>query len=256
MKAASPLIRSIDRANDALLGVDEHAARLRRYVADHDAPADDAAAFGRLCEVVFAQGLGIRVVLAKRDALTAAFAHFDPLRVCVFDDSDVKRLLASPIIRNEMKIRACIENACRWRKASGDGAYLACVARVAAADDHAAGWPALVAMLCSDFERIGESAARQTLKRWGFFSTLAHPGARRVLERLGLVAPEMANPDVQAFVGALARKVCRDPYALEASIALFAALGPCRPNPQCERCPLSEHCPFGAQVVGAKNVAV
>lgn len=256
VKAALPLIRVIDRANDTLLGVDEHAARLRRYVADHDAPADDTAAFGRLSEMVFAQGLGIRVVIAKRDALVAAFAHFDPLRVCTFDESDVKRLLASPIIRNEVKIRACIENARRWRTASGAGTYLARIAQAAAIDDPAQGWPALRAMLCSDFERIGESAAGQTLKRWGFFSTLAHPGTRRVVERLELVVPQAVDAQIQTFVGALARKLCRDPYALEGSVALFAALGPCRPNPQCERCPLSERCPTGRRALTEKHVAV
>ena len=255
-RAAVPLARAIERANDATLGADEHAARLRRYVADHDAPADDAAAFARLCEVVFAQGLGIRVVIAKREALTAAFAGFDPLRVSAFEEADVKRLRASPIIRNESKIRACIENAGRWRSASGADTYLARVAQTAATDDPVLGWPALAAMLVADFERIGESGARQTLKRWGFFSALAHPGARRVVARLGLVQDEAGDARIQMIIGAVARKLCRDPYSLEGALALFAALGPCRPVARCDRCPLSERCPTGARTLSEKQVAV
>jgi len=256
VRAAVPLARAIERANDATLGADEHAARLRRYVADNDAPADDAAAFARLCEVVFAQGLGIRVVISKREALAAAFAGFDPARVAVFDEADVRRLRASPIIRNENKIRACIENAGRWRAASGAGTYLARVAQTAASDDPALGWPALAALLVADFERIGEIAARQTLKRWGFFSALAHPGARRVVDRLGLAQAENGDAQTQTIIGAIARKLCRDPYALEGALALFAALGPCRPIARCDTCPLSERCPTGVRTRSEKPVAV
>ena len=255
-RAALSFVRAIDGVNDAILGADEHAARLRRYVADHDAPADDAVAFGRLCEMVFAQGLGIRIVLAKREALAAAFDGFDPVRVSAYEEADVKRLLASPVIRNESKIRICIDNAQRWRATSDEGTYLARIAKTAATDDPAQGWPALMSMLVSDFERIGECAARQVLKRWGFFSALAHPGAKRVIDRLGLVPADAADPQIQVTIGAIGRKLCRDPYALEASLALFAAYGPCRPIPRCDRCALAERCPTGVRALSEKQVAV
>ena len=47
------------------------------------------------------------------------------------------------------------------------------------------------------FARIGETAARQALKRWGFFTAFAHPGSRRVLERLGFIA-ESASAEASA----------------------------------------------------------
>jgi 3-methyladenine DNA glycosylase Tag len=256
-RTAAPLIRSIDRVNDAALGSDECAARLRRYVADHDAPADDAVAFARLCEVVFAQGIGMPIVLAKRTALAAAFEGFVPERVAAFGDADVKRLLGTPIIRNEIKIRACIENARRWCGAApATSPYLARVAQLAAADDAAEGWPALAAALASDFERVGEIAARQTLKRWGFFSALGHPGARRVVDRLGLIQPSDGAAHAQLLLGAIARKLCRDPYALEGALAIFAALGPCKPSPRCDRCGIAQRCPTGTNALSATQAAV
>ncbi|HEY7980991.1 MAG TPA: hypothetical protein VID19_05865, partial [Candidatus Eremiobacteraceae bacterium] len=100
--------------------------------------------------------------------------------------------------------------------------------------------------LRDDFVRIGETAARQALKRWGFFTAFAHPGSRRVMERLQLVTETDSRAAVQCFVGAVARIAGRDPYQLEATLALFAALGPCKREPECESCVLAEKCPTAA----------
>jgi 3-methyladenine DNA glycosylase Tag len=249
-RKAVPLARAIEVVVDASLGADDCTARLHRYVADHDAPADDAVAFGRLCEVVFTQGIGIAVVIGKRQPLYAAFDGFDPVAVAAYDDADVRRLLGQPIIRNEAKIRACIENARRWRSAAGsDGSYLARIARIAADDDAASGWPALCAALVDDFARINEPSARQILKRWGFFTASPHPGSRRVVERLGLIGAEATPAHAQLAIGAIADALGRDPYAVEGTLSLFAALGPCRPMPACGQCALADRCPTGSRAV-------
>ncbi|HEV2908914.1 MAG TPA: DNA-3-methyladenine glycosylase I [Candidatus Eremiobacteraceae bacterium] len=247
-RAGASLVRAVDLVVDALLGGDECAARLRRYVADHDAPADDASAFGRLCEVIFAQGLGHAIVIRKRPALADAFEGFTPTTVASYGEADVRRLLGSPIIRNEAKIRACIENAQRWCDvAKSDGSYLARIARIAAADSPAEGWPSLTTAVAADFARINETAARQTLKRWGFFTAFGNPGSRRVIERLGLIDPAASVATGQLLVGSVADALLRDPYAVEGLLALFAALGPCNPEPRCDACSLSTRCPTGAQ---------
>lgn len=255
-RAGTGFARAIDLVVDTQLGADECAARLRRYVADHDAPAEEAIAFGRLCEVIFAQGLGFAIVARKHDALASAFERFDPATLAAYGASDVRRLLAEPIIRNEAKIRACIDNAKRWRElAAAQGGYLPRVAAIAANDDPAAGWPALTAALAADFERINAAAAGQTLKRWGFFTAFGHPGSRRVMERLGLVDPQTTPAQAQLVVGSLANALARDPYAVEGVLALFAALGPCSPQPQCARCALSERCPTGVRELGTQQAA-
>jgi len=246
VRRTASTLRSIEDAVNARLGADEAARRMRRYMADHDAPADDAVAFGRLCAVVFAQGLGFQAVEAKSDALREAFAGYDAGAVSHFDDADIARVMAAPIIRNEGKVRACVKNASRWFAIAAEhGTFLGGVALVAADDDAAAGWPALVERLRSSFARIGETAARQALKRWGFFTAFAHPGSRRVLERLGLIAENSAAAAVQCFVGSVARAIGRDPYEVEACLALFASHGPCRPLPKCGTCELVDRCAHG-----------
>ncbi|MBV8171227.1 MAG: DNA-3-methyladenine glycosylase I, partial [Candidatus Eremiobacteraeota bacterium] len=160
-KGAS-LVRRIQTAVDIALGGDESAARLRRYVADHDAPPNDAAAFARMCEVIFSQGIGFAVVARKREALERAFAGFAPAAVAAFSESDVRRALGEPIIRNITKIRACVANAKRWC-AAPQGSYLAFLASQASDDDPMSGWPARTALVQGDFQRLNDIGARQTL---------------------------------------------------------------------------------------------
>jgi 3-methyladenine DNA glycosylase Tag len=239
-----PTLRLLEAAVDEMLGTDEAAARVRRYVAEHEAPADDRAAFERLCIVIFAQGLGYETVLAKVGALRSAFDNFNPSAVAAFDDAHIAAILATPIIRNEMKVRACIANARRWMHHVGGGdSYLGRIASIAAADDPAAGWPKLTSVVREDFERLGESTARQTLKRWGFFTAFAHPGARRAIARLGFVDADADAASIQRLIGTGAQRLGRDPYAVEARLALFAGLGPCRKEPTCDRCRLADRCP-------------
>jgi len=238
------LVRHVDRSIDHGLGSDEVANRVRRYVGEHDAPADDRSAFARLCIVVFAQGIGYDIVLGKTAELHAAFDDFDPEAVAQYDDSRAAALLEAPIVRNASKIGACIENAKRWcALAQQHGSYLGRVASIAATDDPTSGWQALSAAVRGDFVHVGDSAARQALKRWGFFTAFVHPGARRSIERLGLIDPSADGPAVQRLIGGAAHRLGRDPYAVEAAFALFAGLGPCRKTPKCEECALADRCP-------------
>ena len=237
-------LKMIERSNTAVLGGDELGARIRRYVAAHEAPSDDRAAFAKLCHVIFAQGLGFDVVEKHRDALDDAFCRFAPEAVAGIDEARVGKLLHEPIIRNRSKIEACIQNARNWQALVATGnSYLGRIAHIGAQDDARAGWPKLVALLQEDFCRLGEPTARLVLKRWGFFTAVAHPGVRRTVTRLGLVDPEIDGPGLQRFVGTLAEATSNDPYAIEAAIAIFAGVGPCRPEPHCSECMLNEDCP-------------
>jgi 3-methyladenine DNA glycosylase Tag len=251
LRRATGVLQVVERVNQALLGTDEVAARVRRYVAAHEAPTDDRAAFAKLCEVIFAQGLGFEVVEKHRTALSAAFHEFAPAAVAAIDEARVGALLAEPIIRNRPKIQACIENARRFCDAAAGGTFLARIAHLAANDDAACGWPHLVAALQKEFCRLREPTARLLLKRWGFFTALAHPGSRRLLTRLGLVDSALEGPGVQCFVGALAQAVGNDPYVIEAAFAIFAGEGPCRVEPRCAECALNERCPAAADVARA-----
>lgn len=247
VKPAGRLLRSIELANSNALGVEEAASRVRRYVAAHETPHDDRHAFSKLCETLFAQGLGFEVVATHWPALRAAFLEFEPKVVAALTEEDVGRILTAPIIRNRAKIEACIENARRWSQLAADGSYLACVASLAADDSAAEGWPRLVLTLQRDFQRLREAAARIVLKRWGFFSARSHAGAQRVLERLGVLEPGIAGPQAQQLIGRISQTLGVDPYAVEAHLAIFAANGPCRERPQCQTCSLSEQCAYATR---------
>jgi len=62
-------------------------------------------------------GLSWLTVLRKREGYRAAFHDFDPTRVARMSEKDVQTLKQNPaIIRNELKIRAAINNASAFLK--------------------------------------------------------------------------------------------------------------------------------------------
>lgn len=92
-------------------------------------PEEDRDYFEFLARCVFSAGLGSRVVEARWEGLSAAFAGFDPERVGEMGEEDVTRMLADAgVIRNRRKIEAVIENAKRFlvltREHGGFAAYL------------------------------------------------------------------------------------------------------------------------------------
>ena len=73
---------------------------------------DDQKLFEFLVLEAFQAGLSWRTVLYKRENFRKAFAQFDPEIVARFDDSQIRILLNDAgIIRNNLKIRAAINNA-------------------------------------------------------------------------------------------------------------------------------------------------
>jgi 3-methyladenine DNA glycosylase Tag len=253
VRRMTSLLRVIESVNAATAGSDAAARFYRRYMADHDAPADDATAYRRLCYVVLAQGLSFAAVAAREQALDEAFRGFLPKRVAGFAGCDIEKLLSMPIIRNAAKLHACVENAKRWQAAAlPAGSYMARVAACAAQDDAAGGWPKLVDLLTATFVRAGASSARQALKRWGFFTVLAHPAALRLLSRLRMLEQQAGDVTTQLFICAVAQATGRDPYAIEAALVLFAERGPCRASPRCSSCELCENCPTGFERTAEK----
>jgi len=75
---------------------------------------DDKVLFERLVLEINQAGLSWLTVLKKRPAFAAAYAGYDLERVARFGEKDIARLLADAgIIRNRLKIEACIDNARR-----------------------------------------------------------------------------------------------------------------------------------------------
>lgn len=63
----------------------------------------------------FQAGLSWRTVLYKRENFRAAFSAFDPQKVALFNEDNIQRLLLDKgIIRNQLKIRAAVNNAAKY----------------------------------------------------------------------------------------------------------------------------------------------
>lgn len=73
---------------------------------------NDVILFEFLVLDAFQAGLSWLIILKKRESFRRAFRGFDPSRIARFNRSKVDRLLQdSSIIRNKLKIEACISNA-------------------------------------------------------------------------------------------------------------------------------------------------
>ncbi len=73
---------------------------------------DDKILFEFLVLESFQAGLSWKTVLHKRENFRKAFAQFDVKKVAAFTEEDVERLMQDAgIIRNQLKIRAAINNA-------------------------------------------------------------------------------------------------------------------------------------------------
>ncbi|MCB0278096.1 MAG: DNA-3-methyladenine glycosylase I [Calditrichaeota bacterium] len=90
------------------------------YVSYHDNEwgvplKDDQALFEFLILEGMQAGLSWITILRKRENFRKAFAQFDPLKVAAFTENDYNRLMQDAgIIRNQLKIRAAINNAQRF----------------------------------------------------------------------------------------------------------------------------------------------
>jgi DNA-3-methyladenine glycosylase I len=87
------------------------------YIAYHDTEwgvpiRDDDALFERICLEGAQAGLSWLTILRKRENYRAAFDSFDPAVVARYDEAKIAELLQNPgIVRNQLKIRAAINNA-------------------------------------------------------------------------------------------------------------------------------------------------
>lgn len=90
------------------------------YVKYHDEEwgvpvRDDQKMFEFLVLESFQAGLSWEIILNKRDNFRQAFANFDFNKVAKFDEKKVQSLLQDKgIVRNQLKIRAAINNAQRY----------------------------------------------------------------------------------------------------------------------------------------------
>ena len=78
---------------------------------------DDKRMFEFLVLESFQAGLSWEIILNKRENFRRAFAAFDVNQVAAFGEADIHRLLQDRgIVRNQLKIRAAVNNARRYQE--------------------------------------------------------------------------------------------------------------------------------------------
>ena len=76
---------------------------------------DDNKLFEFFVLEVFQAGLSWQIVLNKRENFRKAFDHFYPQKVAQYSENKIQELIQDKsIIRNQQKIRACVNNAQRF----------------------------------------------------------------------------------------------------------------------------------------------
>jgi len=117
------LLALVERNPDS----DEIRHRIENYKNFKGRQHTDEDVFRTLVLVTFYSGFRAQTVTDRRDVKCSHFS--DLATVARFGDADVQRILADPkMIRNERKIRACVENASRLieiaRRHGSIGAYI------------------------------------------------------------------------------------------------------------------------------------
>lgn len=72
----------------------------------------DKKLFEMLILECFQAGLSWECVLNRREDFRQAFDDFDVEKISQYDDEKCEKLLSEPIIRNRLKIKACVTNSC------------------------------------------------------------------------------------------------------------------------------------------------
>jgi len=82
---------------------------------------DDRALFEAIILDTFQAGLSWLIVLKKRENFRAAFDDFDASKIAKYDDKKIKQLIEDKgIIRNKLKIYACVTNAQHFLRLQGE----------------------------------------------------------------------------------------------------------------------------------------
>lgn len=73
---------------------------------------DDAKLFEMLILEGMQAGLSWSLILSRRETMRKAFDGFDPVKLALYDDTDIDRLMLDKgVIRNRLKLRSLAENA-------------------------------------------------------------------------------------------------------------------------------------------------
>ena len=224
--------------------------RRRRAVFDKNKP--DSFFYERLVITIHVSGFRVSVLRDRWDDIKKAFSDYDIYRVSQYTDKDLEKMMNNPkLIRNEKKLKACIENAKIMKNISEEygsfGEFLSGLGN---------NLRELREELRTKLKYLGPVLIHEYLKEIGIDSIKPDVHVVKVMHRLGLVDSEKISSDSIDRVVKMAEKMSRATgeklNVIDAIFWMYGGGGDnhvkkaiCSKNqPLCTECPLTQHCVF------------
>jgi DNA-3-methyladenine glycosylase I len=205
----------------------------------------DSFFFERMCYCVFVSGFRSEYVRQRFDTLRKAFSNYNISEVSKFSEEKIKELMKNPnMIRNEKKIRACINNAKEMLKIVKQFGSFANYIK-SFGDNKLE----LKKNLVKRFAFISRITVSDYLKDIGIDSIKPDVHVRRIFHRLGFIATENDSEETLEEVDRVANKISKVTKEKLGVIDLvFWKYGEAKickkSNPLCNECKLTKFCQY------------
>ena len=225
-------------------------SKRRKTTFDKNRP--DSFFYQQLVGTIHVSGYRVSILRNRWDDIKKAFSNYDVYKVSRYTDRDFKKMMQNPkLIKNERKLRACIENAKIMKdiseKYGSFGEYL---------ERNKTNLKKLKEDLIKKFHYLGNVLVLEYLKEIGIDSIKPDVHVVRVMYRLCLIDSEKMSPENIDKVIEVASKMSQSTKeklsVIDAIFWMYGGSGDnhvkkamCSKNkPLCRECPLMEYCIF------------
>jgi len=222
----------------------------RKAIFDRNKP--DSFFYEKLVGTIHVSGYKVSILRNRWEDIKKAFSNYNVHKVSRYTDRDFKKMMQNPkLIKNQRKLRACIENAKIMNEISEKygsfGEYL---------ERNKTDLKKLKEDLINRFHYLGNVLVLEYLKEIGIDSIKPDVHVVRVMYRLGLINSERISPENIDKVIEVANKMSRltgeKLSVIDAIFWMYGGSGDnhvkmaiCSKNkPLCNDCPLPNYCVF------------
>jgi DNA-3-methyladenine glycosylase I len=221
-----------------------------RRVTEFDKNKPDSFFYEKLVATIQVGGMRVSTLRGRWDDIKKAFLNYDVGAVGRFTDSDLGKMMENPrIIRNQRKLRACVENARIMEQISREngsfGNYL---------DKYRNNPDDLAGILTSKFHFLGKVLVLNYLKEIGIDAIKPDVHVVRVMYRLGLIDSEDESLEninkVIAVAKEMAGVIGEKLNVVDAIFWMYGGSGDnhvkkaicSKKKPLCGECPVKSYC--------------
>jgi len=225
-------------------------SKRRKTTFDKNKP--DPYFYEKLVRTIHVSGYRVSILRNRWDEIKKAFSNYDINKVSQYTYEDLKKMMNNPkLIRNKIKLKACIENAKIMKEISAKcgsfGEYL---------DKNKGDFKKWKEELIKRFNYLGNILVLDYLRDVGIDVIKPDVHVVRVMHRLGLIDSERMSPEnidkVVEVADKLSRLTGEKLSVIDAIFWMYGGSGDnhvrkaiCSKNkPLCNECPLTEYCVF------------